>query len=338
MNLKKRLGSLLLLVALLSTLIGQVAFAQISGSITTLPDATESPILEQEFISPYMVLFGTIKKVTIQGDLVHVEVLSKYENKTIVLNITSTTKIVDSVKRVAVAPKDLVVGSMVYAWHSPFMTKSLPPIANAEALIVNVPKEGAPGQFFEVEKVTKNKDGSVTILNAEQDLYFTIPKNTKIALFNTNKTIRLSDIKPGTKLVVWYEIAALSYPAQAGSSEVIAFTDEYDGYVSVIGTNIRVNGANIRYKATIEDGAVWLPAQEVAKKLGFSTNYKSKAKTLTLKQSGKVVTAITAGKETFMLNNEEHYTTAPIVKNGRLYVEMSLFAELGNFKLAHPVR
>lgn len=334
----KRIASLLLLVALMSMFIGQTAFALASGSVTTQPSATETPVVEQEVVIPYMVLFGIIKRVTIEDGLVHVEVFSQQENKTIVLNVTSTTKIVDSIKRVAVAPKDLVVGSTVYAWHSPFMTKSLPPIANTEALIVNVPKEGAPGQFFEVEKVTKNRDGSVTILNAEQDLYFTIPKNTKVALFNTKKTIRLSDIKPGTKLVVWYEVAALSYPAQAGGSTVIAFANEYDGYISVIDTSIRVNGASIRHKAILDNGTVWLPAQEVAKKLGFSTNYKSKTKTLTLKQSGKAVTAITAGKETFMLKNEEHYTTAPIVKNGRLYVEMSLFSELGNFKLAHPVR
>ena len=337
MSLKKRMGSLLLLVVLMSALISQVAFAQVSGSITTLP-GTETPAVEQEVNSPYAVLFGTIKRVTIEGNVVHVEVLSQHENKTIILNITDTTKIVDSVKRVAVAPKDLVVGSTVYAWHSTFMTKSFPPIANAEALIVNVPKEGAPGQFLEVEKVTKNKDGSITILNAEQDLYFTIPKNTKIALFNTDKTIRLSSIKPGTKLVVWYEVAALSYPAQAGGSEVIAFADEYDGYVSVINTNILVNGSSIRYPAVLENGTVWLPAQEVAKKLGFSTNYQAKSKTLTLKKSGKVVAVITAGKDAFVYQGEERGTTAPVIKDGRLYVEMPLFAELGNFKLANPIR
>ena len=337
MSLKKRIGSLLLLVVLISALISQVAFAQASGSVTTLP-GTETPAVEQEVNSPYAVLFGTIKRVTIEGNVVHVEVLSQHENKTIILNITDTTKIVDSVKRVAVAPKDLVVGSTVYAWHSTFMTKSYPPIANAEALIVNVPKDGAPGQFFEVEKVTKNKDGSITILNAEQDLYFTIPKNTKIALFNTDKTIRLSNIKPGTKLVVWYEVAALSYPAQAGGSEVIAFSDEYDGYVSVINKNIRVNGSSIRYPAVLENGTVWLPAQEVAKKLGFSTNYKAKSKALTLKKSGKVVAVITAGKDTFMYQGEERGITAPVIKDGRLYVEMPLFAQLGNFKLANPIR
>ncbi len=336
MNLKQRLGSLLLVVLLLSVLVGQAAFAAIGNATTVLPDATEETPVMGEVQSPYIIIRGTIKKVTITGDIIHVEVVKEDGNESIILNITDTTKIVDSVKRVAVAPKDLTVGSTMYAWHSPFTTRSYPAIANAEALIVNVPKEGPAGQFFEVEKVTMNRDGSITVLNAEQDLYFTIPKNTKIGLFNTKKTIRLSAIKPGTKLVVWYEVAALSYPAQAGGDQVIAFTDEYDGYVSVIGTAVRVNGASIRHKAIIENGTVFVPAQDVAKKLGFSA--RTKEKTLTLKKSGKVVAVIYAGKDTFTYQGEEHYTTAPVFKNGRMYVELSLFGMLGNFKLAHPVR
>ncbi len=338
MNLKQRLGSLLLVALLLSVLIGQTAFAAIGSTITTLPGTVEEAPVMSEVKSPYITIWGTIKNVTITDGVIHVEVVKGDNQESIILNISDTTKIVDSVKRTAVEPKDLMIGSTVYAWHSPFTTRSLPAIANAEALVVNVPQDVPAGQFLEVEKVTKNKDGSVTLLNAEQDLYFTIPKNTKIALFNTNKTIKLSAIKPGTKLVVWYAVAALSYPAQAGSDQVIAFADEYDGYVSVIDTAIRVNGASIRYKALLENGMVWLPAQEVAKKLGFSTSYQAKAKTLTLKKSGKVVAVISEGKDTFTYQGEERYTTAPIVKNGRMYVELSLFGELGNFKLAHPVR
>ena len=337
MNLK-RFGSLLLVALLLSVLIGQTAFAVVGGTVTTLPTPVEEDTMMPEVKSPYVVIWGTIKKVTVTDGVIHVEVLKGENNESIILNISDSTKIVDSVKRTAVAPKDLIVGSTVYAWHSPFTTRSLPAIANAEALIVNVAQDVPAGQFFEVEKVTKNKDGSVTILNAEQDIYFTIPKNTKIPLFNTDKTIRLSAIKPGTKLVVWYTVMALSYPGQTGSDQLIAFADEYDGYVSVADTAIRVNGASVRYKALLENGMVLLPAQDVARKLGFSTNYQSKTKTLTLKKSGKVVAVIEAGKDTFTYQGEERYTTAPIVKNGRMYVELSLFGELGNFKLAHPMR
>ena len=329
---KKLLSMLLFAMAALSFC--QSAFAAGSGGAAPLVAVASS---EQVFQSPYVVLRGTILKVTISGGVTQVRVCSM-DNSIVVLNITGTTKIVDSVKRTAVAPKNLKTGTTVIAWHSPAMTRSNPPITNAEALIVNVPKKGASGQFIEVETVTKNKDGSISVLNAEQDLYFTIPKTAKIKLFNTNKTVSLSNIKPGSKLVAWYEMAALSYPAQAGSDQVIAFADEYDGYISVTGTSISVNGSVVSTAAIFKGSEVWLPAQAVAEKLGFSVSCGAGAKTLTLKKGGDTVAVLTAGKDTFKLRGEQAYTSAPFVRGGRLYVQFSLFSQLGDYKLVHPIR
>ena len=334
MKLKKRLLSTLLVAMTFLTLC-QSAFA--AGSAGAAPPIAPVPV-EQEFQSPYVVLRGTILKVTISGGVTQVRVRSLDNKNIVVLNITETTKIVDSVKRTAVAPKNLKTGTTVIAWHSPAMTRSNPPITNAEALIVNVPKQGASGQFIEVETVTKNKDGSISVLNAEQDLYFTIPKTAKIKLFNSNKTVSLSSIKPGSKLVVWYEVAALSYPAQAGSDQVIAFADEYDGYIFVKGTSISVNGSTVAPAAILKGSEVWLPAQAVAEKLGFTVSCGAGAKTLTIKKGGETVAVLTAGKDTFKLRGEQAYTSAPFVRGGRLYVQLALFSQLGDYKLAHPIR
>jgi len=298
--------------------------------------AKEKPAaMEQQVQSKYVAIIGTITEVNVKEKQVTVE---KSDGEgLIVLNTDKNTAIVDNATRKPVKVKDLKVGTAVYAWHSNAVTRSLPPQSYAYVLTVNVKEGAAPGQFFEVEQIMKNKDGSFTLLNERQDLYMTIPGKMSIKRFGANSSYNVSAIKPGTRLIAWYDTMTLSYPAQTYTETLVLLPDAYDGYVGIFGTAIKANKKDVKAPAIKEEGNVLVPADQVAKALGFSVKYNRVAQTLTLKKS-KTTVVFTLGQDTFTVNGSGIGTLTPAVVDGVIYVDLNAFAFMGNYKLANPVR
>lgn len=329
---KQVLAGLLSVMLVFGAFIPATLAEEAPVTTAAVEDTAGTDIAEVE--PAYISTWGTITKVDVANKQLTVNLGETKED--IVLNITSDTYIVDNLSRKAVALKDLKENDVVYVWHSPIMTMSLPPQTKAIALAVNVPADMASGRYFEVEKIEKTSNG-YRLLNQEQDLFVTVPANTKINVFNSNKKVDISRVKPGTKLMVWYEIAAASFPAQAGTAELIMFEYDYKGYVSVEGEKIVVNGGTLSRKAITKDGTVYVPMQDIAQKLSFTASYRSSTKTLTVRRGAERY-VFTAGNDYFVANKSDVATSAPFVENNRLYVEVSALNFLGNYKLAMPVR
>jgi hypothetical protein len=283
----------------------------------------------------YPRMTGTIKEIDIENS--RVLIVNSENEQEILLRITDTTYVVDNTTRKSVALKNLTVGSMVYAWHSPVMTTSMPGQTNAYALVVNVAENKIPGQFFEVEKIEKTKDG-YRLLNQAQDLFVNVPKNTKVAVFNSNKKVNVSTLKPGTKLLLWYEFVLESYPAQTSTKDLMMFPYDYAGYVQVENKVIKVNNSKLRAKAeTDENGDALIPMQDVAKKLGFKATWNRSKQTLTLRK-GSLTATFTAGAKTYQVGEQEVDATEMKIVNKKLYVPIAALHFLGNYKVATPIR
>lgn len=326
----KRMISGLLGLVLLLTLCAPVALAEKAGTA-----GGAAPIADLPEVTPhYTMVWGTITKVDVENGRVTLQLGAN--DSELILNVDEGTYIVDNVNHAAAALKSLKVGDVIYAWHSPVMTMSLPAQTYCYVMTVNIPADMQAGQFFEVEKVEKTKDG-YRLLNQQQDLYLTVPAGTKVSVFHTKMALDISTVKPGTKLMAWYGMVAESYPAQASTTELILFPYDYSGYVQVDGEKIVADGQTISKPAIIKDGVTYLPMQDVARKLGFRTSYSRKTGVLTLKKDGLTLT-FKKGADTFTAGDQEVATEAPYIVKSTLYVPMNAVNFLGDVKLATPVR
>lgn len=316
----------------LTAILGVIMIFTMLAPSALAMNATEALPAQQEIVKNAVRIWGAIQDVDLENS--RVEVALGDSEGSVILNITENTYIVDDVSHQSVALADLQIGSILNAWHSPAMTRSLPPQTNAIALVVNIPMDKMPGQFFEIEKVERTKQG-YRFLNQEQDLFVTVPFGTKAQIFDTKKYVNVSTLKPGSKLIVWYQIVALSYPGQTGTSELIVFPFDYTGSVSIEHTSIKVNGAKLAKKAIIKDEISYIPLRDVARKLGFRASLDTRRNTLTLKKGTDCI-IVKAGKEVFTKNGEEIATKAPFAQNKVLYAPAELIDFLGNIKLAQP--
>ncbi|MGM9529168.1 MAG: hypothetical protein ACI3XH_04140 [Phascolarctobacterium sp.] len=145
----------------------------------------------------------TGKKVVIRGE----------GQECVVAIIGDNTKIVKGAKGKLRSAKELKVGQEVVAYYSARMTRSLPPQAQAFAIVLgDVRKEYLP-QYFVVDKVQHVPDGSfVRVLNSTNDV---------IARIDKYACEDFASIKEGDELLLWSRVMTMSLPGQTNAEKVV---------------------------------------------------------------------------------------------------------------------
>ena len=131
----------------------------------------------------------------------------------IVALLNDDTYIVKGTKGKLRSAKELKVGQEVMVYYSARMTRSLPPQAQAFAIVIgNVRKEYVP-QYFVVDQVQKAADGScVRVLNSTNDV---------IARIDKYACEDYASIKAGDKLLLWSRVMTMSLPGQTNAEKVV---------------------------------------------------------------------------------------------------------------------
>lgn len=131
--------------------------------------------------------------------------------------------IVDCQTGAEVDDDQLRVGDRVFAFVSPNQTRSIPPQAQCYALVTNLPENDMGiASYVHATQVEQGADGGVQVLNQNADLWVTIPGDLKIEVFDEpNETATAASIRPGSNLIVWYDMVAESYPAQTTATRVM---------------------------------------------------------------------------------------------------------------------
>lgn len=136
--------------------------------------------------------------------------------------ITDSTLIVDAVSGRPVTEQDLKTGELTSAALSPKMTRSVPPQAEAYALITGEPENGVGvANYLRALDVMTAENGDTVILNENADLYVTIPADLTIESLDGGQAVPTSDIRVGSELIVWYDTVAESYPAQTTATRAV---------------------------------------------------------------------------------------------------------------------
>ncbi len=135
-------------------------------------------------------------------------------------NITDSTVLLNSETGDAIGISDIKAGDEFMVDYSSVMTKSLPGQTEAYLIATNVDKGGAIS-LINATDVKENEDGSLTVTDKPAGIILTIQKDATVKPYKTKNIVKLSDIAIGTKLAAWYDVVALSYPAQASTNKVV---------------------------------------------------------------------------------------------------------------------
>jgi len=144
------------------------------------------------------------------------------------LNLGGDTVCIDTKTGAAANAGDIKAGDEVYAYYSAAMTRSLPPQSYCYALVVNLDEKAAPAHYLTAEEVTKNDDGSVTVLAENGTILVTIGKDTPVSPYLTKNIVKNTDIEVGTRFFAWYDQVALSMPGQAHATQAVLLPDAAD--------------------------------------------------------------------------------------------------------------
>lgn len=251
----------------------------------------------------------------------------------IVVNLTGDTMILDAVTGARKTFADLKENETVYAYVGPSMTRSLPPIANGVVVLCNVPADYSVPTYAEVQSVTVDEDGNVSALT-DANVILHLNKDTELVSHGSKNTLGLDDIKPGVRVLAWYDAVALSQPAQATPSKVMLFPYSYQSYVTLGDNGILLDGDMV-IGGTVAGGKLLLPVRALAEALGYTVDWDNDTRSAVISKGDAVVytLAIGGGSTTFG-ESEMILAAAPQLIDGVTYAALDDLLVLHDLKLA----
>lgn len=176
--------------------------------------------------------------------------------------------------------QDLKDGDTIYAWVGPAMTLSMPPQATAILVLGNIPADYAVPQFYEIVSVAPQAMIAIypapamtqTEVTVAGGSVLTITDKAELTPYLTKNVVRLENLIPGTRMLVWAD-------SKGTVSKVLVFPYEYLGYVNCLddGT-VCVNGTSVNQKTwETSQGETLLPVRAVAESLGMNVHWDDKA-------------------------------------------------------------
>ena len=210
--------------------------------------------------------------VSVDGDRILVTNSSEWaEYPEIVLNVAEDTLILNAVDGGAMAAEDLREGEYVYAYVSPAMTRSLPPIATAAVILAAIPADYGVPAYSTVEQVNV-WEGRTSVLMSDDVTYSMSDAELLAGPGFTCGTITLADITPGCGLLAWYDMLAESFPAQAWPVKVMAIPSPYDAWAELEPGRLAVNGTEVELteaeRPYVEGETLMVPVRAFAEALG----------------------------------------------------------------------
>lgn len=206
--------------------------------------------------------------------------------------------------------KDLQ-GKEVVVAHSPATTMSIPPKSSAIAVMV---KGDVAPNYAVIEKVSKNADGSVTFTTNNGSRLVTVNKDAQVSPFMTRNIVTLDGLKVGDEVVLYYDIMALSYPAQAHTNKVVLLHP----------------GEPVETEDAAKPLSEMVSLRDVANELGMNITWDNKGQTVTLNKNAFSAT-ITIGSTNYGINKMlVKIDQAAEIRDGRTYVPQTFVDELQN--------
>lgn len=212
----------------------------------------------------------------------------------VIVNVAEDTAIVDAVTGEARSFADIKENETLYAWVGPVMTRSLPPMTTGRVIVCNVPEDFSAPAYSEVQSVTKHDDGGVS-LYVTGEMVLHLSADTDLSAYKTKNVVGLDELKPGDRILSWYEMVMMSYPGQATPGKVVVFPYGYEGYVSADGLTVSVNGAELAVPGKAEENRLMVPVRALAEALGCQVTWEAETNSVVVKQGEDTLYSFTIG-------------------------------------------
>jgi hypothetical protein len=177
--------------------LGTASILVTGGAMTALAETNITA--ESELANTPICVYGTAQKLA--NDRLH---LTNSSTNTI-NDIVVTTKdalILDAVSGMPVSYEDIKEGSSVYAYVGPAMTLSLPPMANADIVLVNIPADYKVPSYVIVKSLDMHEDGSAA-LTANDGQVYNIPADCNVIPYLTRQMLYVNSLTPGSACLIW---------------------------------------------------------------------------------------------------------------------------------------
>ncbi|MCT4605138.1 MAG: copper amine oxidase N-terminal domain-containing protein [Marinisporobacter sp.] len=149
-----------------------------------------------------------------------VEGITKGEGyASIILNINEETTIQDPIEGKEILVENLKKGDQIRAFYGPAVTRSLPPIGNAEKIEWINHVAILDGEITNIQRDDKNT--SVLVGSMTDGVMLIIDDETKIVT-KDHKELSIKDLKKGMKITAYHELAmTMSIPGMTGAKKII---------------------------------------------------------------------------------------------------------------------
>ena len=179
--------------------LGTASILLSGGTMTAM--AETGTVAESTFSYAPIYVYGSAEKL--EDGRLHLTNSSTEAINDIVVT-TENALILDAVSVMPVAYEDIRPGSTVYAYVGPAMTLSLPPIANADIVLVNIPADSKVPSYVIVKALDMHEDGSATLTATDGQVY-EIPANCSVIPYLTRQMIYADSLTPGSACIIWTE-------------------------------------------------------------------------------------------------------------------------------------
>lgn len=188
-------------------------------------------------------------------------------------------------------PEQLKVGDKILLTYGAVASASEPAQVTAEAVVVNS-GAGTTPNLLDAERVTRNSDGSVTLMANNGTIAVTVGKDTPITPFRTRNVVTNADIHMGTRLFAFYDVMTLSMPGQATATKVVLLPNEERSFTILTGGDIAVG------EGKVEHGVAMVPLRKVAETLGYTVTWNGQDESVHL-TNGTRQTTVRLGEDTY---------------------------------------
>lgn len=194
-----------------------------SDTAVALPDAPEDanediPATPPEGMAGALAIRGTAQEITAENQILVKSDAEGSAYPEVMLQLTDETLILDVTDFSEKAKDDIQTGDFLCAWFSPVMTRSLPPISNAAVILTGVTEDAAAPNYAVVTEVNETEEGT-TELVTDMELNLYVSGDTPVLALD-GSSLTIADLKPGTRVLAWYDMMTMSIPAMAHPEEI----------------------------------------------------------------------------------------------------------------------
>ena len=211
-------------------------------------------------------------------------------------------------------------GNMVYIIYNQ-LTKVTSVVAiNAE--LMNVP------HLHTIEAIeTYGNNLLLTVDNG--GLIVTINEYTSLHAWLTRQILVPEDFQTGDRVLIWYALVGLSYPAKTTASRMVRLPAQDWELANYYPETYNDAPITHQLEGRIERAGVYLyPVRVNAAALGYTVNWNGQYRQAELTLGDKII-SLAPDSAVFYLNHGQYAMTAPsLMQNGRLYAPASFFDNL----------